>query len=370
MARQGLTQHRKFLSLSERLDELFPGFGVLLARGALELLWEPAYEAGDDVVGFSADVERRAHWKGPAGELTAALEAAGGPGFPGFIEPHPELDGIYVIHDLFDHAPEYVVKRWEKERKRKDRAEALRSARAEAGRKGGLARAAKARQNESETEEDPDTCKQNPSKPKQTQANENLPSGKPKQTSSTQHSALREDFACFAKQSTGVAGPQGGEVGQLSLTGEQDGQESAAAVGGEPEPAAKPPRALAADLAALRDALVNEAPGRVELSGEPTKPQAIRIRSYRITVIEASILGSWLAAGGEHFPMKGAAVLSWKLLAQAGDDLRAQAVAWQRNGSPALSRASPGQAQQSRRRGDLLESTQHPETERQLAKIF
>lgn len=122
----------------------------------------------------------------------------------------------------------------------------------------------------------------------------------------------------------------------------QDGQESAAAAGGEQEAQAGRSRALAGDLAALRDALADKAPARVELSGEPTKPQAIKIRSYKLTAIEASILGDWLAAGGEHFPMQRGAVLSWKILAQAGDDLRAQAVAWARNGSQLLSRAPPG----------------------------
>ena len=121
----------------------------------------------------------------------------------------------------------------------------------------------------------------------------------------------------------------------------QDGQESAEGAGGEPEGIPKPPRALAADLAALRDALVSGAPSRVELSDEPTKAQAIRIRSFKLAPDDGAVIGRWLAAGGNHFPMKGAAVLSWKLLAQAGDDLRAQATAWQRNGSPALSRAPP-----------------------------
>ena len=127
MGRPGLSRHPKFLKLARALGN------PLAARGALEFLWETAYEAGDPRLGSPEDVEAVCRWEGkghPKGKLFEALRTPPEGYAVGFIEPSP--GGGWQVHDLFHHAPDYV-------KKREDR-ETLRSRRAEAGRKGAEAR--------------------------------------------------------------------------------------------------------------------------------------------------------------------------------------------------------------------------------------
>ena len=70
--------------------------------GLLETLWQASYATADPYIGPSEDVECAAEWPGKKGELTDALAAAG------FIDR--DGDSFY-IHDLQDHAPDYVCKR-------------------------------------------------------------------------------------------------------------------------------------------------------------------------------------------------------------------------------------------------------------------
>lgn len=88
----------------------------MLARGALELLWDSCYEAGDDYVGTTEDIEHAVGWSGEAGMLTRALAEAGAPLGVGFIE---RIDGAgepaFRVHDLWHHAPDYVAKRRKRE---------------------------------------------------------------------------------------------------------------------------------------------------------------------------------------------------------------------------------------------------------------
>lgn len=134
MARPGLTGHRKFRRLARALGS------SILARGVLELLWDSCYEHGDDYVGTATDIEAIVGWTGEPGMLTCALAAAGAPEGDGFIEPVPDRDdaGRYIattsemtassaatiryrVHDLWHHAPEYVVKRRQRELQRRER---------------------------------------------------------------------------------------------------------------------------------------------------------------------------------------------------------------------------------------------------------
>jgi hypothetical protein len=131
MGRPTLARHRKFLRLVERLG------GRLVARGALELLWDSAYESGNDLLGDLLDVELACEWRGAQNELANALLESG------FIERRE--DGKLYVHDLWQHAPEYVFRRAERESKRIDRA-TLSAIRREAGRKGGLAKSSKTKQ--------------------------------------------------------------------------------------------------------------------------------------------------------------------------------------------------------------------------------
>lgn len=110
MARPTLQRNRKWPRLVRAL-----GGQEALARGSLELLWDVAYENGDEHLGDSDDVELAARWQGEPGALAKALLEAGGPGEPGFIEADPDRPGRYVVHDLWDHAPDYVQRRAERE---------------------------------------------------------------------------------------------------------------------------------------------------------------------------------------------------------------------------------------------------------------
>jgi len=142
MARIGLTMDRKFRRLARALDDVQVGFGEILARGALELLWDAAYEAADDYIGDRVDVETAAHWRGRDGVLLAALLGAGGEGLAGFIDEGgddswPEgRPGTYRVHDLWDHAPEFVERRAKREAEREAKGESLSELRSAAGKKG------------------------------------------------------------------------------------------------------------------------------------------------------------------------------------------------------------------------------------------
>jgi hypothetical protein len=111
MARPTLPQNRKFLKLARRLGSR------ALARGHLELLWDAANETGNAVLGDVDDVEILGDWQGDKGELVTALMECGSAGGPGFIIE--ESEGIYRIHDYWDHAPRYVRRRRQREDERK-----------------------------------------------------------------------------------------------------------------------------------------------------------------------------------------------------------------------------------------------------------
>ena len=142
MARPGFSIDKKFRRLAHDLDDFQAGFGRVLARGSLELLWDTAYEACTDELGDAFDVEAAAEWRGPPGRLVKALLEAGGPGKAGFVEEGgsawwPEgAAGTYRVHDLWDHAPEYAKKRVVREEEREAKGKSLKEMRAEAGRKG------------------------------------------------------------------------------------------------------------------------------------------------------------------------------------------------------------------------------------------
>ncbi len=118
MARPGLMVHPKFRRLVRLL-----GVSEAAARGHLELLWETAYQNGEEVIGDVIDVELAARWGGDHGALCDALMLAGGVDRSGFIDRLD--DGRYAIHDLFDHAPDYVRKRRSRENDRREKGRRL-----------------------------------------------------------------------------------------------------------------------------------------------------------------------------------------------------------------------------------------------------
>lgn len=126
MARPTLNTHPKFAMLAHRLQ------GRALARGVLELVWEAAYASGDAEIGPADAVEAIADWRGARGELAAALVECG------FLDMQTHANGellqaaTYLVHDLEDHAPAYVLKRQAKEEERKAKGKDLRTIRQEA----------------------------------------------------------------------------------------------------------------------------------------------------------------------------------------------------------------------------------------------
>jgi hypothetical protein len=113
------------------------------------MMWEPAYENGDPYIGEVVDVEARVGWKGDLGALCASLVGAGGKGHAGFIEEGGSqwwLDGepgTYRVHDLYDHAPDYVTKRMKREAERVAKGQTISEMRASAGRRGAASTNAK-----------------------------------------------------------------------------------------------------------------------------------------------------------------------------------------------------------------------------------
>lgn len=97
MAKPELRDHRKFLKLRRLLNEPAPH-----VMGYLEFLWLRGYQTGSPVVGDSSDVEGAAEYPGEAGKFTKAAHDSG------FLD---FADGVYSIHDLYEHAPKYAKMR-------------------------------------------------------------------------------------------------------------------------------------------------------------------------------------------------------------------------------------------------------------------
>lgn len=106
MALPGFRNHPKFRRLVALLR--MPEAHVL---GHVEMMWEVAYEAGNAVLGDSLDVELAAGWVGDEGALTRGLMTCGGSTRAGLIEETEPGSGVFQVHDLLDHAPDYVESR-------------------------------------------------------------------------------------------------------------------------------------------------------------------------------------------------------------------------------------------------------------------
>jgi hypothetical protein len=81
--------------------------------GHLEYVWMTAYETGNAIIGDFLDVELAAQWKGEPSRFCQALEEAG------FLDYLGDGDGRWAVHDLLDHAPEYVQQRARREAERR-----------------------------------------------------------------------------------------------------------------------------------------------------------------------------------------------------------------------------------------------------------
>jgi hypothetical protein len=108
MARPGLKSHPKFRRLVHLLREPVPH-----VWGYLECLWEVAYQSGDPVIGDALDIELAAEYPGEPGKLCQALLDCR-------LLDQLE-DGRIQIHDLHENAPEYVKKRFVRDKARRNK---------------------------------------------------------------------------------------------------------------------------------------------------------------------------------------------------------------------------------------------------------
>lgn len=97
MARLSLDNSLKFKKLVRRIALARP-----FVRGLLETFWDSAHARGSAIVGSEEDVEIASEWPGEPGAWFAALRDGG------WVEPVREL---WKIHDYWQHAPDYVVRR-------------------------------------------------------------------------------------------------------------------------------------------------------------------------------------------------------------------------------------------------------------------
>lgn len=129
MARPTLDRCVKFKALVRRL-----GLPRPVVRGLLETMWDVANECGNPVLGTEEDVELAAEWPSDVmpetfkpGAWFAALKDGR------WIDPTP--DGRWEIHDYFDHAPDYVRDRADREAQRMKKGKTISDVRRDAANK-------------------------------------------------------------------------------------------------------------------------------------------------------------------------------------------------------------------------------------------
>jgi len=115
MSNPALRVHPKFLCLCGILK-----ISQALARGLLECLWDAVSHSGDPDIGNVTAIETAAGWTGEPGQLCAALLECGC-GRAGFIEEIPGKPGLYRLHDLLDHSPADLRRKWIRQHERKER---------------------------------------------------------------------------------------------------------------------------------------------------------------------------------------------------------------------------------------------------------
>lgn len=128
---------RPTLFTSPKFKRLVRDLGIPLpyVLGHLELLWRVAYESGNPKIGDADDVEIAVEWQGERGAFAGALQRCR------FIDDEGTTAGAeYHVHDLFDHAPEYVKKRLTREQARRANGTSIEALRRKAGLASGLAR--------------------------------------------------------------------------------------------------------------------------------------------------------------------------------------------------------------------------------------
>lgn len=102
MAKQSLRNHPKFKRACRRL-----GLQPYSVWGLLDLLWNTQHQRGRPEIGDAEDVESNAEWDGDLGTFATVIAERG----CNFIDESPAGSGLYVVHDFWDHAPDWVKKK-------------------------------------------------------------------------------------------------------------------------------------------------------------------------------------------------------------------------------------------------------------------
>src|SRR5580698_3994101 len=106
MAKPGFRHHPKFLRVVDALKEPAPH-----VYGYIEFIWDAAYQRGNAIIGDATDVEIVAQYAPKDGRLCAALLEA---------RLLDQLDdGQFAVHDLWDHAPNFVKSRMHKDEEKR-----------------------------------------------------------------------------------------------------------------------------------------------------------------------------------------------------------------------------------------------------------
>ncbi|MCL4837859.1 MAG: hypothetical protein KJ058_07835 [Thermoanaerobaculia bacterium] len=111
MARPGLFRNKKFIELAQEIG------CEARALGHLEFLWQAQYDCCEATIGSAAVLEHHARWRGKRGRLAQLLLSSG------FVDVTE--GGVFVVHDFWHHAPDYVRKRRIRENEREDKGRRL-----------------------------------------------------------------------------------------------------------------------------------------------------------------------------------------------------------------------------------------------------
>lgn len=110
MARINLPDHWKFKRLARAVGSR------VVAWGLLEATWSTAYAVADPYIGNADDIADACEWPrvarllGQPEDSAALVDLLTACGF--LDQPEP---GRYLVHDLWDHAPQFVRLRWTRE---------------------------------------------------------------------------------------------------------------------------------------------------------------------------------------------------------------------------------------------------------------
>ena len=102
MARPTLDSSVKYKLLISNL-----GLPRPYVRGSLETLWDVCHATGDPILGTEKAVEASAEWPGDEGVFFEALRDG--------VWIEQAEDGRWMVHDYWQHCPDYVLDRLRKE---------------------------------------------------------------------------------------------------------------------------------------------------------------------------------------------------------------------------------------------------------------